>query len=479
MILNKDVEKILDVITEMSKEDNYYKLLEEILEIGMQIANCDGGTLYILNEDKLEFFFMITKSMNIKDGGVDKKINLPPVDINSPSVAALCAKSKKVINVSDVYSDKVYNWSGPMKYDALTGYHTESVLVLPLFDKEKNVLGVMQLINAVMFKKVVPFSYDVEKTLYSLSSLSGVLLDNVNLYQNLKDLLDSFVKAMVKTIESRTPYNASHTANVARLCSEFVDYLNDKKYDDIKPSEKEELVMAAMLHDIGKIIIKEDTLNKATRFASLLPNMNLRYDLIELDLDNKYLNKSLNKEDYEKELNYIKKIKEFINRIENITFLNDDDLSFIEEIKNKEYDTRFGIKKILEPNELECAYIRKGTLTKEERNEIEMHVSYTKDILNEIKFGKKYSHVKEIASNHHEYLDGSGYPLHLKDNQLSKYVRIITIMDIYDSLRSSDRPYKKPIPVDKSLSILEDMSNESKLDKDLVLKFKEYINNSL
>ena len=187
MILNKDVEKILDVITQMSKEDNYYKLLEEILEIGMQISNCDGGTLYILNEDKLEFFFMITKSMNIKDGGVDKKINLPPVDINSPSVAALCAKSKKVINVSDVYSDKVYNWSGPMKYDALTGYHTQSVLVLPLFDKEKNVLGVMQLINAVMFKKVVPFSYDVEKTLYSLSSLSGVLLDNVNLYQNGKE----------------------------------------------------------------------------------------------------------------------------------------------------------------------------------------------------------------------------------------------------------------------------------------------------
>ena len=249
-----------------------------------------------------------------------------------------------------------------MKYDELTGYHTESVLVLPLLDREKNVLGVMQLINAVQFKKVVPFSYDVQKIIYSLSSLSGVLLNNMSLYQEIKDLLYSFVKAMVKTIESRTPYNASHTANVAKLCNDFVDYLNLKNYDEIKPSEKEELVMAAMLHDIGKIIIKEDTLNKATRFASLLPLMNERYDLISLDLDNKYLNNSLNKEEYEKELNYINKIKEFVNRIENITFLNDDDLKFIEEIKNKEYNTKFGIKKIFEEKELECAYIKKGTL---------------------------------------------------------------------------------------------------------------------
>ena len=185
MILSKDVEKILSVITEMSKEENYYKLLEDILEVGMQISNCDGGTLYLLNGDKLEFFFMITKSLNIKDGGKEKKINLPPVDINSPSVAALCAKTKNIINVPDVYSDKTYNWEGPRKYDEKTGYHTESVLVLPLFDKKKNVLGVMQLINAVLFKKVVPFSYDVERILYSLSCLSGILLDNINLYDNL------------------------------------------------------------------------------------------------------------------------------------------------------------------------------------------------------------------------------------------------------------------------------------------------------
>ncbi len=474
MILNKDVEKILNVITEMSRENNYYKLLEEILEIAMEISNCDGGTLYLLKEDKLEFFYMITKSMNIKKGGMDEKIDLPPVDINAPAVAALCAKGKKVINVADVYSDKNFNWTGPMKYDSLTGYHTESVLVLPLFDREKNVLGVMQLINAVLFKKVVPFTYDVEKILYSLASLSGILLDNVNLYTNLRELLDSFVKAMVKAIESRTPYNASHTANVAKICGDFVDFLNEKNYDEITASQKEELVMAAMLHDVGKMIINEKTLNKATRFADKFNNMMLRYDLISASIENKYLQKELAEDEFDKEIKFINDVKEFVARLENQPYLPDADLEFIEQIKNKEYETKYGVLKIFNDDELECAYIKKGTLTADERHEIEMHVTYTDDILKELKFGKKYSNVRSIAASHHEYLDGSGYPNHLKGDALSKYVRIITIADIYDSLLSADRPYKKPMPKEKALSILKEMVEEGKLDKDLITKFVEF-----
>ena len=473
MILNKDLEKILSIITNMSKEDDYYKLLEEILETGMTISNCDGGTLYLLKDNKLEFFFMITKSQNVKEGGVGKKINLPPVDINAPAVAAMCAKSKKIINVEDVYSDKNYNWSGPMKYDELTGYHTESVLVLPLLDREKNVLGVMQLINAVQFKKVVPFSYDVQKIIYSLSSLSGILLDNMKLYEDAKELLDSFVKAMVKAIESRTPYNAFHTMNVAKICSEFVDYLNDNSYDLITKDEKNELVMAAMLHDVGKIIVPSNILNKATRFDGILDKMCMRYDLIKSNIEIKYLKNEYSKEEYDNEINLIVKAKDFIIKLDKSSFLSDEDLAFVEVMKNKSYETEFGTLKLLEDNELQSALIRKGTLTQAERSKIEKHVVYTAEILNELKFGRKYSHVKEIASLHHEYLNGTGYPNHYTEEKLSKYVRMITISDIYESLVSTDRPYKKPIPNDKALFILNDMANEGKLDKDLVKKFTE------
>lgn len=474
MILNKDMEKILSVITEMSRESNYYKLLEDILEKGMDISHSDGGTLYLLRDDRLEFFFMITKSMNIKKGGVNEKIDLPPVDIASSSVAALCARLKKVINVSDVYSDLEYNWSGPKKYDELTGYHTKSVLVLPLFDKEKNVLGVMQLINAQDQNEIIPFSKDIEGTLSSLSTISGVLLDNVNLYDNVKSLLDSFVHSMVKAIESRTPYNASHTMNVAKYASEFVDYLNNHENDHISANDKEELVMAALFHDVGKMIIKEDILNKATRFASLLPKMILRYHLILDELEIKYLRKEISEEEYIEETKLINATIDFVSRLNDSQSLTDEDLLFIEKIKEKEYNIRYGVYHLLTSEEYECAIIQKGTLTKDERNEIERHVVYTNEILSELKFGKKYSHVLDIASRHHELLDGSGYPNHLKGDNLSKYVRIITICDIYDSLMAKDRPYKKPMPNDKALFILNEMADMGKLDKDLVNKFSHY-----
>ncbi|MCR5349650.1 MAG: HD domain-containing protein [Acholeplasmatales bacterium] len=473
MILNKDIEKILDVISNMSKENDYYVLLEDILETGMKISNCDGGTLYLKNEDKLEFFFMITKSQNIKKGGKDEKIDLPPVDINSSSVAAYCGRTKRIVNVEDVYSDKNYNWEGPKKYDKLTGYHTESVLVLPLFDKDKNVLGVMQLINASQFKKVVPFSYDVERIIYSLSSLSGMLLDNIKLYDDIKELLDSFVKAMVKAIESRTPYNAFHTVNVAKICGEFVDYINEKKYDIITEDEKEELLMAAYLHDVGKIIVPSKILNKATRFETILDKMLLRYDLIKASIEINYLKGNYEKELYDDEIKLINKAKEFIIELDKKSYLTDEDKEFIESIKDKTYNTEYGKLKLLTDEEYLNAKIEKGTLTQDERAEIEKHVVYTHNILNELKFGRKYKKVKEIASNHHEYLNGSGYPNHIKDENISKFVRIITISDIYESLISSDRPYKKPIPNDKALFILNEMVKEGKLDKRLVEIFTE------
>ena len=434
----------------------------------MDISNADGGTLYLLNENQLDFFFMITKSQNIKKGGNLEKINLPPLDINSSSVAAYSARTKNIINVSDVYKDTSFNWEGPKKYDSITGYHTESVLVLPLIDKEENVLGVMQLINASKNDKIIPFSKDVENVIYSLSSLSAVLLNNMYLYENIKELLNSFVNAMVKAIESRTPYNAFHTINVAKICKEFADYITNNNYYEISNDDKEELVLAAMLHDVGKMIIPLNILNKATRFEGKLDNMLLRYELIDSCINNKYLSNELTKEEYDKEIEFITNAKEFIIKLDKSSFISDDDINYINLLNNKEYDTKYGILKIFNDDELEDALIKKGTLTQLERQEIEKHVIYTKEILQDIKFGKKYQNVKNIASNHHEYLNGTGYPNHLKSDDLGLLVRMITIVDIYESLVSTDRPYKKPMPNEKALFILKEMVKEGKLDENLV-----------
>ncbi len=473
-IHHHDTEKILEVITDMSREGDYSKLLEDILGVGMEVSNSDGGTLYLLKEDELRFFYMITKSKKVRQGGRGKTIDLPPVPLDSVSVASLCAREKRMICVADVYNDEEYNWSGPKTYDEMTGYHTQSVLVLPLFDKEKNVLGVMQLINAQDEDgNVIPFSTEVAETVFQLSTLCGILLNNITLYDNIKGLLDSFINAMIKAIESRTPFNASHTVHVAYYCGAFIDYLN-KHGDNIPKSDREQLVMAAMLHDIGKMIVKEEILNKATRFSGLYDGMMVRYDLIECWLENQFMEGLIEQPEYQKETAFIQEVRSFISRLNGATFLLDEDKNFIEKIRSKSYVTKYGVIHILTEEELNCAYIKTGTLTAKEREEIQRHVVYTNEILDQLDFGKQYEDVRSIAANHHEFLDGSGYPNHLKNDQLSKYARIITISDIYDSLVAADRPYKKPMPNEKALAILREMADEGKLDKQLVESFSDF-----
>jgi len=473
LISNNDLLKVLEITQRVYKEKDYKKLLKNILLQSMEISNSDGATLYLLNDNKLEFYFMVTKSKNI----MNDKIDLPPVDINSKSVVAISSKTKKIINIPDVYNNLEYDLEGPKKYDKLNNYLTKSVLVIPLFDRDNNIIGSLQLINRIKDNEIVEYDDDIINIINSLANISSLLLNNMMLYDEIKGLLDSFVMAIVKAIESRTPYNAFHTMNVAKICSEFVDYLNKNNYKRISHKQKDELVLASYLHDVGKLIIPLETLNKSTRFSKL-DLMLLRYDIIKLSIENKYLRNEIEKSVYENEIKFINEFKEFIIKINNQSFLSDDDIKYINDNKLKSYDTILGITLLLNDLELNEALIKKGTLTELERKEVEAHVIYTNKIIKDIKFGKNYKNVTDIASNHHEYLDGSGYPNHIKNNEISYYTRILTIVDIYESLISTDRPYKKPMPKDKALNILNIMANEEgKLDKDLVKIFIEFMGN--
>lgn len=116
--------------------------------------------------------------------------------------------------------------------------------------------------------------------------------------------------------------------------------------------------------------------------------------------------------------------------------------------------------------------IRKGTLSKEERSIMESHVTMTDKLLSQIKFSPELSHVRTWAAAHHEYLNGSGYPYHLSEGKIPMEVRILTILDIFDALTADDRPYKPGMPVEKALSVLQDMAiKEEKLDPELVHHF--------
>ncbi|MCX7632869.1 MAG: HD domain-containing protein, partial [Turneriella sp.] len=127
----------------------------------------------------------------------------------------------------------------------------------------------------------------------------------------------------------------------------------------------------------------------------------------------------------------------------------------------------------LNEQELTMLSIRKGTLDEKERREIESHVTHTYNFLRQIPWTPNLRRVPEIAYGHHEKLNGTGYPLRKREAEISLQTRMMTIADIYDALTAWDRPYKKAIPPEKALEILEQEVKEGLLDGDLLRIFIE------
>lgn len=477
------LEKILDLGIKISKEQDYNKLFGIFLKGTADIANCDAGTLYIYKERiedgelKKYLCFVSTINHTLKQyGGLDgEKLNLPPVIFSETNASSYAGIHRVILNVSDVYKDSNSIWMGPRKYDSITGYHTQSVLVIPLIDKKDELIGVLQLINCQdKDGKVIPFSKDVEKIIYSLSSQVAMILSNMLLTNDMEELLDSAINSLVNAIEAKTPFNALHTNTVTGLCDLFVDYLN-KNSNEYKFSsdEKDVLHMAAMLHDVGKIGINDDILNKPTRLATRIDYIRSRFENLKLKLMVEKYQK--NDPSLQDEIDSITSDLEFIENVNNAPFIDESKMSRIDELCNKKV---LGVD-LLTDEEKEDLHIVRGTLTTAERNHIQEHVVKTVNILKDVKFGKKYHDSLTIAGQHHELLDGTGYPKHLKADEINTQTRILTIMDIFDSLTASDRPYKATIPVEKAYGILCAMVKEGKLDSKLVEYLRGFIDELL
>ena len=473
------LKKILDLGIKISREKDYNKLFGIFLKGTTEIANCDAGTLYIYKEKKendeikkyLYFASTITHSLNIYGGLNGEKIDLPPVVFSDTNASSYAGIHRCILNVHDVYKDDNSIWVGPRKYDAITGYHTQSVLVVPLIDKKDELIGVLQLINCQDENgNVIPFNKEMEQIIFSLSSQVAMILSNMLLTNDMEELLDSAINSLVNAIEAKTPFNALHTNTVTGLCDLFVDYLNkhSKEYK-FTSDEKDVLHMAAQLHDVGKIGIDDNILNKPTRLALRIDYIRSRFETLRLKLIIKKYEE--NNPAIDEEINSLISDLEFIEKVNNAPFINDEQMERINELCNKKV---LGVD-LLTEEEKEDLHIVKGTLTIAERNHIQEHVVKTVNILKDVKFGNKYRDSLVIAGEHHELLDGTGYPNKLKGDQIRTQTRILTIMDIFDSLTASDRPYKATIPVEKAYAILQSMVKEGKLDETLVKYLRGFI----
>lgn len=480
MLTNKELRKILNCGIALSVEKDKNKLLELLLTEAMELSNCDAGTVYFYNENQLEFRIMKTISLGISKGVDGEKIDLPPVPMTEGNVCAYAALHRELINIPDVYNNERFDFSGPKKYDAMTGYHTKSLLVIPLEDPQAGLAGVLQLINAQDKNgEIVSFNEDDEFVIRALGAMTAISLLNMIYTEEIRKQLHSFVAAFATAVDERTPYNGSHTRKVTAYAGHLAEHMNQLHQkgeceDFFDEDRMEQLQMAAALHDIGKMIIPLGVMDKKTRLEERLDVVKQRFELLHAWTDLCYYKELLDGEKRDVQHQFLTDSLELICQVDGKGFLPDEDLAKIQEIGAYRMLNPMGEEiSLLTDEELACLSIRKGTLTEDERKIMESHVVMTDRILSMVHFQKNYNHVREYAASHHELLNGSGYPNHLEGDALSLEARILAVVDVYDALTATDRPYKKPIPKDKAFAILYSMVEEGKLEERLVRYLEE------
>ena len=490
-----DIEKIIDVVLSFGSETQYSRLLDIILTKMLEITNSDAGTLYILEDKQLHFGIIKNSSLNIYQSSglvcIDAQgsgtINFPPISLDTKSIdniSAYAAVNNEIVAIDDVYTNQRFNFSGPKNYDKMTGYRTQSMLALPLsvsMDNQEHVLGVIQLINAKDpdTGKVVPYhNIDNPPIIPSLSKIASNTLGNLLHMQEIRELFRSFIAMLTKAIDERSAYNNLHTQQVAWYCNSFAKYLSSKFEPDspyyFDENRIERITIAALLHDIGKIVTPLDIMDKSDRLGGRRQGLFYRFEIKRLQLENDMLKGLISSETCARETARIDNAAALAKTLNTLNILDDEHISQVTELGKLTYRNELGeTAPILDFEDINMLSTRRGTLTEEERAVMQGHVISTGKLLDQISSWKYYGDIPEWTRNHHEYLDGSGYPRGLKAGEIGIETCIITIADIFEALIANDRPYKQAVPVDKAITILTDMADKGKLNKELVALFTE------
>ncbi len=293
------------------------------------------------------------------------------------------------------------------------------------------------------------------------------------LSERLAKFLQRFVKIMVNSIDKRSHYNATHTRKMAGYATRYLEYL-EKNGRPVDPDKKEPFISSVWLHDIGKLVIPLEIMDKPSRLGDKEEDIKHKIEVARLCYRIKAFEEPEKAAEYERASKELQDAEDFIMQINTRGFLDDETLSKIEAVSEMKCLTVSGeMIPLLDDYEKEALMIRKGTLTASERSVIESHVSQTYEMLREMDFEGKFKDIPEWAGNHHELLDGSGYPRGLKGDEISWETRLLTIIDIYDALTAEDRPYKPPMPPEKAFAILESMKDEGKIDGEILKDFYE------
>ncbi len=499
--------ELIDIAKSITTEREIGRLLDVILEKSRFITGADAGSIYVVEGDDPE---PLRRNLRFKlsqneSRTFDSREFVMPV---SPrSMAGYVALHLEPLRIDDVYDIPVGSEYGfDRSFDGKTGYRTKSMLSAPLLSRTGEAIGVLQLINKKrdperklltqddITDQVVPFDERSEALLMTLASQAGIALENAILYKEIERMLEGFVRASVDAIEQRDPTTSGHSLRVAELSAglaKAVERADSGPYRGVTFTKDDlrELSYASLLHDFGKIGVREQVLVKAKKlYPHELELIKSRFDLAIRSLETDFLTRKLHlvrrgasleeQESLDQELEFrraeLSKSLAMVIAANEPAILKSGDLSGLEALGRETYvDAHGHIHPLLQPSEITSLSIARGSLTTGEIDEIRNHVKHTFEFLSKIPWGKQFRRVAMIAGAHHEKLNGTGYPNRLRAEEIPLQSKMMSVADIFDALTASDRPYKKAVPLEKALDILGFEVKDQHLDADLVRIFTE------
>jgi len=501
--LFRRLEQLNAIGAALSKERDINRLLESILVAAKTITHADGGTLYRMTEDgqALRFEIMRTDSLHIAMGGTTgHAINFPNLPLkndrgeaNDSMVAAYAAIHDKTVNIADAYTEAGFDFSGTRSFDQRTGYRSQSFLTVPMKNHEGEIIGVLQLINAIdpLGHQVKTFSSADQSLAESLASQAAIALTNRLLITQLEELFESFISLINLAIDEKSPYTGGHCQRVPALTmmlAEAADATREGPLASFLMDERDryELKIAGLLHDCGKVTTPVHVVDKATKLQTLFDRIHLidtRFEVLKRDAEIHALRKQLALrgsgdvaaddaiwQQYHEEVRALDEEREFLRKT-NVggETMKDADLQRVRDIgSGRKWRNVDGVEtEFLSADEVDNLTIRAGTLTLKERDIINHHIVATIKMLEQLPWPKHLTRVPEYAGGHHERMDGKGYPKGLTREQMSVQARMMGIADIFEALTARDRPYKHGMKLSQAMGIMANFKKNGHIDPDL------------
>jgi HD-GYP domain-containing protein (c-di-GMP phosphodiesterase class II) len=496
------LEQLTELSLALSSGRDISLLLEDILRAARRVTHADGGTLYRVSDDRksLRFSISINDSLGMYQGGASgHAVDIPDIPLfdadgerNMHAVAAYAANTGTSVNIPDAYRTDAFNFSGMLKFDAQYNYHSQSFLTVPMQNHEGELIGVLQLVNAKNAKtgKTQPFTDTDERLIRALASQAAIALTNRDLVARLEDLFVSFVKLINIGIDEKSPHTGRHCEAVPELTMMLAEAAHKAAEGPLagftmNENERKQLWLAGLLHDCGKITTPVHVVEKATKLQTIVDRIQMvdtRFEVLKRDakiraLKEKY--ESAGERDLRRDQEIEQRLRQELARLDDDRkFLHEansgsesmapEDQQRVAQIARYRWTGPDGVERnLLDEEEVANLTIKSGTLTPQEREIINNHISVTIRMLESLRWPKHLQNVPEYAGGHHERMDGKGYPRGLRGDQMSVQARIMAIADIFEALTAKDRPYKKGKSLSESLRILGGFRLRNHIDPDL------------